>query len=252
MRSIFKTVAVLLSLSMTIAHGADEGHEKTTENLIDLDQDSFDRLVVDPQTNKLVGAPWMIMFYAPWCGHCKRLMPIFDEFAKNYADGTKLNVGRVNCDEGNNSNLCTSYDVGGFPTVLFLNQNQFYEFRSERTIEGLQKFVFEEGFKDAESDAIPQKLQGIALYQKQFLKFLGQLGRSVEILFHRIGFGTLPRPVMYGIAGSIFALPVVLMCYVICCMKDEVIEIPIKKKDSVAQQPGSQKPASKTQREKLE
>ena len=121
MRSIFKTVSVLLSLSMAIATGADEGHEKISENLIDLDQDSFDRLVVDPQTNKLVGAPWMIMFYAPWCGHCKRLMPIFDDFAKNYADGTKLNVGRVNCDEGNNSNMCTSYDVGGFPTVLFLN-----------------------------------------------------------------------------------------------------------------------------------
>ena len=74
----------------------------------------------------------------------------------------------------------------------------------------------------------------------------------MEILFHRIGFSTLPRPVMYGIAASIFALPVVLMCYVICCMKDEVIEIPIKKKDAVAQQPASQKPPSKTQREKLE
>ncbi len=230
----------------------DEGHEKNSERLIDLDQDSFDRLVVNPLTNKLVGAPWMIMFYAPWCGHCKRLMPTLDEFAEKYADGAKLNVGRVNCDESNNSNLCTSYDVSGFPTVLFLNQDKFYEFRKERTIEGFHSFVFEEGFKDAESDVIPQKLQGMALYQKQFLKFLGQLGRSVEILFHRIGFGTLPPPVMYGIAASIFALPVVLMCYVICCMKDEVIEIPIKKKDFIAQQPGSQKPASKTQREKLE
>ena len=75
----------------------------------------------------------------------------------------------------------------------------------------------------------------MALYQKQFMKFLGQLGRSVEILFHRIGFGTLPPPVMYGIAGGIFALPIVLMAYVICCMKDEVIEVPYKKKPAVAE-----------------
>ena len=191
------------------------------------------------------------MFYAPWCGHCKRLMPTFDEFAEKHGDGQKLNVGRVNCDEGENSNLCTAYDVSGFPTVLYLNKDQFYEFRGDRNVEGLTKFVFEDGYKEAESDSIPQKLQGVALYQKQFTKFLGQLGRSVEILFHRIGFGTIPRPVMYGIAGSIFALPIVLMCYVICCMKDEVIDVPYPKVSVAGGKGDAKKPASK-QREKIE
>ena len=193
------------------------------------------------------------MFYAPWCGHCKRLTPIFDEFAEKYGDGQELNVGRVNCDESDNSNLCTSYDVAGFPTVLYLNKDHFYEFRSDRTVDGLHKFIFEEGYQNAENDVIPQKLQGMALYQKQISKFFGQLGRTVEILFHRIGFGTLPLPVMYGIAGSIFALPIVLMCYVICFMKDEVIEIPIKKKKPVVfeEDVSPKKPASK-QRDKLE
>ena len=164
-----------------------------------------------------------------------------------------MNVGRVNCDEGENSNLCTSYDVAGFPTVLYLNKDHFYEFRSDRTVEGLHKFVFEDGYVEAENDVIPQKLQGMALYQKQFMKFLGQLGRTVEILFHRIGFGTLPLPVMYGIAGGIFAMPIVLMCYVICCMNDEVIEIPVKKKQPVGEAGASpaKKPASK-QRDKIE
>ena len=65
MRSLFNSVAVLLSLSLAFASvaAADEGHDKSSEKLLDLDQDSFDRLVVDPQTNKLVGAPWMIMFW---------------------------------------------------------------------------------------------------------------------------------------------------------------------------------------------
>ena len=195
------------------------------------------------------------MFYAPWCGHCKRLMPTFDEFAEGYGDGQKLNVGRINCDEGDNSNLCTSYDVSGFPTVLYLNKDSFYEFRSDRTIEGLRKFIFDQGYLQAESDAIPQKLQGVELYKKQFTKFLKQLGTSVEILFHRVGFGTLPVPVMYGIAGSIFALPIVLMAYVICCMKDEVIEIPYKKKEplsQVASPKSDKKPSSRREREKVE
>jgi hypothetical protein len=93
---------------------------------------------------------------------------------------------------------------------------------------------------------IPQKLEGFALYQKQFLKFLNQLGRSVQILFSKIGFGDLPKGVQYGIAGSLFALPIALMCYVICCMKDEVYE-PVQPPTT------DKKPTSNTnKREKLE
>jgi thiol-disulfide isomerase/thioredoxin len=217
------TLALLFSLA-----SADEGHGKNSEKLIDLTSENFDTLVVDPKTNQVRGEPWLIMFYAPWCGHCKRMMPTLDEFAEKNGDGKRLNVGRVNCDEGSNSNLCTSYDVNGFPTVLFLNGGYVYEFGGKRTLENFEKFVFEGDYQNAESDVLPVKLEGIALYQKQFTKFLGQLGRSVEILFHKVGFGTLPKGVMYGIAGSIFLLPLSLMCYVICCMKDEVYEPPSK------------------------
>ncbi len=238
-----KLLLASLLTAFALAEVTDDGHGKTSTRLIDLDQASFDKSVVNQATNKLHGAPWLIMFYAPWCGHCKRLMPIFDEFAEKYGDGQALNVGRINCD--NDSNLCTSYDVSGFPTVLYLNYDKFYEFHDKRTVESLHTFVTS-AYKDADSDVIPQKLEGLALYQKQFTKFLGQLGRSIEILFHRIGFGSLPRPVMYSIAGGIFSLPIILMMYVICCMKDEVIEIPIKKKDAA-----QAKPVSKP-REKLE
>ena len=135
-----------------------------------------------------------------------------------------MRVGRVNCDESINSNLCTMYDIGGYPTVLYLNGDYYYEYRGERSADAFSKFVFENGFENAESDKLPMKLEGMALYQKQFFKFLHQLGRTVEILFHRIGFGELPKGVMYGIAGSVFAIPIALMCYVICFMKDEVYE----------------------------
>ena len=170
-------------------------------------------------------------------------------------------MGRVDCDQSENSNLCTAYDVGGFPTVLYLVGDHWYEFHGERTIEGFSKFIFDKGYEaeGVESDVLPLKLEGMALYQKQVGKFLNQLAISVNIIFHKIGFPEVPKTVQYIIAGSIFSIPVVLMFYVICCMKDEVIEVPLKRPAQVPVPAGTKppvqaaaKPNSGRVREKIE
>lgn len=41
------------------------------------------------------GNPWFVKFYAPWCGHCKHLIPVWEELYLNHKD--ELNVGKVDC-----------------------------------------------------------------------------------------------------------------------------------------------------------
>jgi hypothetical protein len=41
--------------------------------------------------------PWFVKFYAPWCGHCKHLAPVWDTMAKQLQN--KVNVAEVNCED---------------------------------------------------------------------------------------------------------------------------------------------------------
>jgi protein disulfide-isomerase A6 len=64
---------------------------------------------------------WLVEFYAPWCGHCKRLAPEWEKLAKSMKGIVK--VAAVNGDA--EKELAGHYQIQGFPTIkVFPSQVQ--------------------------------------------------------------------------------------------------------------------------------
>ncbi|CAM8948620.1 unnamed protein product [Rhodiola kirilowii] len=103
---------------------------------VELTSRNFDELVI--RSKDL----WIVEFFAPWCGHCKKLAPEWKK-AANKLNG-KVKLGHVNCDE--EKSLMARFSVQSFPTILVFGADKDAPtpYEGGRTASAIESFAMEQ------------------------------------------------------------------------------------------------------------
>ncbi|KAI3722013.1 hypothetical protein L2E82_33036 [Cichorium intybus] len=80
----------------------------------------------------------MVEFYAPWCGHCKALAPEYAAAAKELK-GAPVVLAKVDAQQEND--LAETYEVQGFPTVLFFIDGDHKPYLGPRTKDAIVNWI---------------------------------------------------------------------------------------------------------------
>jgi protein disulfide-isomerase-like protein len=108
-----------------------------------------------------------VMYYAPWCGHCKSFKPTLEQFATHVKD-TNIIVAKIDMTE----NEAEGTSIKGYPTIYWYPKDPKAErikFDDNRSLDGVKQFVLKHSVdyknhfpneklkQSADSQDIPQK-----------------------------------------------------------------------------------------------
>ena len=82
----------------------------------------------------------LVEFYAPWCGHCKSLAPIYDAVAAKLAKNKNIVLAKIDY----TANEIKGVQIQGYPTLKFYpngKKSSPVDFSGDKTDEGIINFL---------------------------------------------------------------------------------------------------------------
>lgn len=175
-------ISLLLTLPLVFCLSrdtdADVSDSATSFNLpLDLTDADFEVSIANGKT-------WVVMFYAPWCGHCKSAKPLWDKLARSAVLAEKdIQVARVDGSASGKESMkkwaVERASMSSFPSVLRFARNakgetDVWAYTGERKATRLERFALKGEGEPIEPPGALMKLwvqvQGLG---SQFVRFAG-------------------------------------------------------------------------------
>ena len=142
--------------------------EESTQSLL-LTEANFDSEVVES------GRSVFVQFFAPWCGHCKKMGPAWESLAAHYEGRKDVTIAKL--DGSRYGSIMKDYATSGFPSLLFFPAKDAAHpvvYGQSRTLEAMRSFV------DARLKLEPEASKGAAAAAVATGGALGTAGKVFE------------------------------------------------------------------------
>lgn len=104
--------------------------------------------------------PHFVMFYAPWCSHCSKVMTIWDKLAEINHQRRRLKIVKVDCVDS--TPICASEKIKGYPTFRLYEYHQSVTYRGKkRSVNDFNQFI-QDHLPSLSDGQVPDDKDGIS------------------------------------------------------------------------------------------
>ncbi|KAL7084108.1 hypothetical protein ACP275_14G204400 [Erythranthe tilingii] len=145
------------------------------DDVVVLTEENFDKEVGQDR-----GA--LVEFYAPWCGHCKKLAPEYETLGASFKKAKSVVIAKVDCDE--HKSVCSKYGVSGYPTIQWFPKGSLEpkKYEGARNAEALAEYVNTEAGTNVKIASAPSNV--VVLTPENFEEIVLDENKDVLVEFY--------------------------------------------------------------------